>query len=482
VDIGKVLDYFPEIKEWVKRLSLRKRIFLLLVVFFVILAFPMMLKSDWRKAVSFIALRCEVALPFYVWALLLALLGYLIVDAIRRGRPRKKVYLEFIGLWWKYSELLSEFGDLLSIKDKNGNPKVEPTLLRHIFSIHETRDKIRVLLSKIGEKNLCHSPSDRDWARFLERNSVLKETGYATPFSFLTDFVNPEGFLTHYGEYWLEALSIADKHIESLRHHLLPKKRLFKDVERHIAQLQESMLTTPPRIDESSTALFTGRMAESFPGVRGLKWFDDPTEAVRRLLILLKPPLEFGVRGLAAETRGITDVPIWWWRGFSDLHILRFEALSRTKCLLDHKELEINRIAAYRGPSYYRDFVYVEARPEPQTGLYDVTEEEIREAKEKLGYAFEEYGLLGNTPITRQELDDGAAVVNNEVVDVRDGQLRVRFLTRYNFIISAQFSPYNSPEFQVLSEEYLNGILKGTHEFSVFLENILKLDKHPNDI
>jgi len=62
---------------------------------------------------------------------------------------------------------------------------------------------------------------------------------------------------------------------------------------------------------EDPTVLFSQRTASAFPGVRGLQWFDDPEEVLRRLTILLRDPLGFRV-GTASS------YPIWWWRGLSN--------------------------------------------------------------------------------------------------------------------------------------------------------------------
>lgn len=53
------------------------------------------------------------------------------------------------------------------------------------------------------------------------------------------------------------------------------------------------------------------------------------------------------------------------------------------------------------------------------------------------GYYTEEYGLIGKKIISRQEHDDGAAIINGKIVDASNSELRLRHLTPYNFIIAA---------------------------------------------
>lgn len=97
------------------------------------------------------------------------------------------------------------------------------------------------------------------------------------------------------------------------------------------------------------------------------------------------------------------------------------------------------------------------------------------------GYASEEYALLGDVPISRAEFDDGAAVINGKVVDAKGAQVRVRYLSKYNFIIVAKTSPYNSKDCDLISEKYLKGILNGTHNFDDFLSLLIDLPKNPRD-
>lgn len=160
------------------------------------------------------------------------------------------------------------------------------------------------------------------------------------------------------------------------------------------------------------------------------------------------------------------------------LQIERFELISRTKCLINHDELEINKIAVFHGDVYYRDFVYVETKPDKQIGLYGHTKQEIKEASKPYGYFSEEYALYNGKPIKRAEYDDGAALINGKVVNTFGADLRRRFLTKYNFIITAASSPYNSHAFDRMSEKYFNGILDGRYRLEDMLEETKLLSKN----
>lgn len=238
-----------------------------------------------------------------------------------------------------------------------------------------------------------------------------------------------------------------------------------------------------PIISELSTAFFCARVASAFPGVRGLEWINSPSGAVKRLDILLRKPLRFKPHEIKAGTMnpnllGYRSDPIWWFRAGLSLQIERFELLSKTKCLINHDELEINKIAVFHGDAYYRDFVYVETKPDKQIGLYERTDQDIKEASKLYGYFAEEYALYNGKPIKRTEYDDGAAVINGKVVDTFGADLRRRYLTKYNFIITAAGSPYNSHAFDRMSEKYFNGILDGTCRLEDMIEEMKSLPKN----
>jgi len=56
-------------------------------------------------------------------------------------------------------------------------------------------------------------------------------------------------------------------------------------------------------------------------------------------------------------------------------------------------------------------------------------------------------------------------------------ELRVRYLSKYNLIIAAADSPYNSKKFDAISKEYLNGILNGTHTLEELVDKAKMLRK-----
>ena len=233
-----------------------------------------------------------------------------------------------------------------------------------------------------------------------------------------------------------------------------------------------------PRATEHSTSLFYQRMASAFPGVREITWFDNPKIAVQRLMILLREPLKFG-----SGSHDCEPDPFWWFRGGSALFIEKFKKTGRRKVLMNIDQLKIKRIAAYHGDSYYKDFVYVEVEAEKQTGLYNIKQEDVQRHIDNFGYSWEEYGLIKNwlgwkTPIRREDYDDGATVIRRKVKDDINAELRVRYISKYNFIIAAKGSPYNSHKFSRDSKLYLDGILKGEIKEEDFFNFLKGFQKH----
>lgn len=223
---------------------------------------------------------------------------------------------------------------------------------------------------------------------------------------------------------------------------------------------------------DASTTFFSYRIKKAFPGIRGLKWFNNPKEAIDRLEVLLKYPLS------SKCLRG----PIWVFRGSSCLDIDRFERISDEKCLIGYDECLINRIFVYRSDSYKRNFVYVECKPEEPIGVYQYEKDHIEVMAKEFGYYNEEYGVFKGHPVTRSEFDDGSAFIDEKLVEFnRKADLRIRYLTKYNFVICAKFHPFNSNEGDRISKEYLDGMIKGVVDVEDFIKAVEKLPSNIND-
>lgn len=220
----------------------------------------------------------------------------------------------------------------------------------------------------------------------------------------------------------------------------------------------------------------TDRFTEAFPGVRGIQYFEKPCEIIERLEILLRNPL--GFRKPNDAFHGVQH-PIWWFRGYSNMHIERFERLSENEILINGiDEWRIKKAAAYNSSSYYEDFVYLEFEPMEPTGLYERTPEYIAEWAEKLGGVHDEYGLYNGQMITRAEYDDGAAVINGKVVRTAgSAKLRSRYITPYNLVIASQKSPINTIGFDRKLEAFMRAILKGTSTLKDLTEALRYLPK-----
>ena len=129
--------------------------------------------------------------------------------------------------------------------------------------------------------------------------------------------------------------------------------------------------------------------------------------------------------------------------------------------------------------AYYQQFVYVETEKMEPTGLYLFPDERIKAGKENFGYSYEEYGLYdGDIKVTRAELDDNSALINGQLNKLNgNAELRVRYLTPYNFLVAAHNSPINNKTFDRNLEEILNGILENTTTLDALKDKVLSLPK-----
>ncbi len=76
------------------------------------------------------------------------------------------------------------------------------------------------------------------------------------------------------------------------------------------------------------------------------------------------------------------------------------------------------------------------------------------------------------------EYDDGTAVIDGIVVDMKnEAELRIRYLTPYNFIICAQFNPVNEKNDSIM-KIYIDGILQGRYS----INDIVKFEMGFTDI
>jgi hypothetical protein len=222
---------------------------------------------------------------------------------------------------------------------------------------------------------------------------------------------------------------------------------------------------------DRSTVFLDNRMADAFPGLRGIKWYKG-ADAVSRLTIMLKKPLRF-----SQESPQIND-PIWWFRGGRNSSISNCRAVSRTKILFDHHEYIIDQIAVYRDDHPEKNFIYIKAKADSPVGAYKYTKDHLKWHIDTFGYHREEYGLINKKyPVSREQYDDGAAEIKGKIIERKSSELRSRYLTKYNFIIAAKQSAVNSRRFDMESEDLLNGLLSGKHTFEELFSFVQELDE-----
>lgn len=231
-------------------------------------------------------------------------------------------------------------------------------------------------------------------------------------------------------------------------------------------------------IRKEPTVFFHHRLCEAFPGFsRGYKEFKSQKDIHNRLKTLLAPPLFFD----KGEGHGIDRRPVWWFRGGSALFVERFEILNRKKVLLNYDELIIEKIVAFRGSSYYQDFVYVQCKADKPTGLYEHNQLSLESSKEEGGEYQEEFAIFRNKYISRQDYDDGATIINGKPIKTIGAELRGRTLIKYNFIICAKFAPYNCQKFSATSKEYFKNLLNNQITFDEFAKWMRSFPKNHND-
>lgn len=219
---------------------------------------------------------------------------------------------------------------------------------------------------------------------------------------------------------------------------------------------------------EHSTVLFAKRFSAAFPGVRSIKWFEDPEDIRERLKVLFEEPLEYE-----------DGVPIWWTRGRANLQIST-ASMSQDVLEINDDEMKIRRIAAVSPGSYKYSFVMLDVSPLPPIGIYEQTEGRIAEVARGEGpfpYYWEEFGLVdGKHVITRGELDDGSAKIEGKLQSVANRvSYRGRYVTDYNCVIAGGGSPIMNSDYDERLETHLNAMLHGEDRLEDIAKEIVRL-------
>jgi hypothetical protein len=210
--------------------------------------------------------------------------------------------------------------------------------------------------------------------------------------------------------------------------------------------------------------LFSERLADAFPGLNGIEEFVGE-RAVDRLEVLLREPLS---QKPIDPHFAHGNFPFYWVRGSSNMSISFFRRLGLEQILIDRHEMRIKRIVAvreFRIP--YMDFVYVETLPDDPIGIYKDHDERwiqksLQESLErKRGYyVSEEYALWNGKAISRDEFDDGSAIVEGKPILIKGATPRRRYLTPYNFVLCSNFHVLNHPKFDRETSGLLDLILQ----------------------
>ena len=238
-------------------------------------------------------------------------------------------------------------------------------------------------------------------------------------------------------------------------------------------QANNGQSTNFPEIYYDSDMFFRQRIAYAFPGVRGVKWYTNIKDIVLHLTRLLHQPLIF-----STSNNGGVSTPVWWFRSGSSASIENFKHISGRLFLVNNDEWVISRIAVFQDSGFYykKEYVYVEIESQSPTSLGQISQK----GSYSLGTT-EEYGLLKwnnlfTFKITRHEYDDGGCIRFGRVLK-GETQLRIRYLSKYNFLICAQTSSYNNHIFDRYSREYMDRLLDGTIDYDTFHKFLMKFPK-----
>lgn len=341
-------------------------------------------------------------------------------------------------------------------------------LYTHLDDIYRNKSRYCVMFISKHYKQKLWTNHERESA---QARAFKDDTEYILPFRLddteipgireTTDYLSINEF---------DCKQLAEAISNKLGTYEIKKRELKPEPEKN----KESLLLEPGIIKHESGEyeirirkydFFSQRLTRAFPGVRGLQWFNKPQEIIERLSILFANPLAFQIYPGKDYDYGGTATPIWWFRGGASMPIKDFEVLSETKCLIDSDELEVEKLAVYKNPAHYREFVYL--RPKADTPVE--TEIDIKRSTDfqldYKKYATQDYALYKGQIIKTEEYEDGAMVRDGKIVRFEEEPVyRLRFLTPYNIIICAQSSIYNSHEADKVFGDFLDRVLENGND------------------
>lgn len=235
-----------------------------------------------------------------------------------------------------------------------------------------------------------------------------------------------------------------------------------------------------PVLYDATTVFVSQRVAQGFPGIRGLHIYEDKNEINLHLDAFFKHPVVFG----EVIDRDGDREPLWRSRGIQAEAIKTYERLNNGVIILGWNELSIRKIAVYSDSSrYYSEYLYIEA--DAMLSIYPghLTEKQIHQIAGERGYCDEEYAVIRQGgflhKISRQEYDDGYAEAEGRIIPLNHkAELRCRHLSPVNFIVAAKFGSYNCNRFERTSKEYFDGLLNWSKTLEEFYDYLLSFPKH----
>jgi hypothetical protein len=226
-----MIDYieklFPETFTFIRRLSVAKRLLLLLTVVCV----PLLLTAavNYRTTIIDILIK-KVELPVYgilIGALIVIILALALWTYLRMA-ARRSMLLRFTEAWIEYFRFMEAFiaqieTNLLleGIEDTRNNDDMRS----HIRKYQEHRNILRELLFSVGETRLAIAKS-HSWEELKLEHEIFRKRDYQTPFSFLLDFRNPISAIHSHGQELWKALHICDEFLEYLSYRYSAVKKL----------------------------------------------------------------------------------------------------------------------------------------------------------------------------------------------------------------------------------------------------------------
>ncbi|KAB8139738.1 hypothetical protein F8S13_26925 [Chloroflexia bacterium SDU3-3] len=159
---------------------------------------------------------------------------------------------------------------------------------------------------------------------------------------------------------------------------------------------------------------------------------------------------------------------LWWYQGLGQTVAQPFYRMENNIWLIWYLECDIIDLWAFKYTTLERQFILLHLAPRPPFGIYKLNDNDR---------VNEEAGYFNGIYISRGEFDDGFAVIDGQVLEVNNAEIRRRNLRNDFIFLAPELSILNNPENDMTVHEIYKSLLDIGHISPEILEPLRSLKR-----